>query len=372
MSAPHLFGSLFESITNGLTVKQTVERDGIPITRIETIANGSIDPNRFGYAGIASGACSDWLLRPGDILFSHINSVNHIGKCAVYEGSPELLLHGMNLLLLRPKKDLVYPEYLKHLIRSPDFRRSLAKFVKPAVNQASVSISDLKRISVAMPPLQEQRRLASILNQVDEIRRARRHSVELLNNLHTSLFELTINSVPTDQQRSVALGELIKVKSGEALIEANQKGGSVPVYGGNGICGYHDSHTVPAGTIVIGRVGIYCGAVHVTTNPAWVTDNALIVENKRSDLLRTSYLAAALRHANLNQYAGRSAQPLVSGNRIYPIAIPVPTLDAQDRFERKTGQVTDASRICAKQSALLEELHTALQQRVFPINVSRG
>jgi hypothetical protein len=78
------FGDLFTSIRNGLSIKQDKSGDGLPISRIETISNGIIDPSRVGYAGIQLKDGKGWLLQSGDLLFSHINSVEHIGKCAVF------------------------------------------------------------------------------------------------------------------------------------------------------------------------------------------------------------------------------------------------------------------------------------------------
>jgi type I restriction enzyme, S subunit len=74
------FGSLFRFIRNGMNVKQDKSGDGLPITRIETISAATVDGTRVGFAGLVEDECRDWLLEPGDILFSHINSVEHIGK----------------------------------------------------------------------------------------------------------------------------------------------------------------------------------------------------------------------------------------------------------------------------------------------------
>lgn len=122
------FGEIFQFMRNGMSIKQDKSGDGLPISRIETIADSSIDPTRVGYAGLSLDACKDWLLHEGDILFSHINSVEHIGKCAVYRGVPEQLVHGMNLLCFRPDPTQVTPEFAKYLIRSPSFRDRLSNF----------------------------------------------------------------------------------------------------------------------------------------------------------------------------------------------------------------------------------------------------
>ena len=182
------FGSLFEFIRNGMNVKQDKSGDGLPITRIETISNSSIDPQRVGFAGLEEADSKDWFLKHGDILFSHINSVEHIGKCAVYEGSPEKLVHGMNLLCLRPDSKQLIPEFAKYLIRGQDFRAKLGAYINKAVNQASVSIGNLKGIQVTIPELEEQRRIAAILDKADAMRTKRREALTQLDRLAQSIF----------------------------------------------------------------------------------------------------------------------------------------------------------------------------------------
>nr|WP_314625331.1 restriction endonuclease subunit S [uncultured Janthinobacterium sp.] len=182
------FGSLFQFIRNGMNVKQDKSGDGLPISRIETISDSTIDASKVGYAGLKEEECRGWLLTPGDILFSHINSVEHVGKCAVYRGVPEKLIHGMNLLCLRSDPAQLLPEFAKYLIRSPVYRSRLSNFINKAVNQASVSIGNLKTIKVSVPPISEQRRIAAILDQTDELRSKRRESLALLDSLTQSVF----------------------------------------------------------------------------------------------------------------------------------------------------------------------------------------
>ena len=159
------------------------------------------------------------------------------------------------------------------------------------------------------------------------------------------------------------LGELIKVSSGQGLTATEMRGGEFPVYGGNGINGYHDEGSVEPDTIVIGRVGAYCGAVHTTRVKCWVTDNALIVRKLQD--INTTYLAAALTLAELNQYAGRAAQPLVSGSRIYPIEIIVPAMDEQVAFEKAVKSAFSQEHCLKAGAAKLETLFASLQHRAF-------
>ncbi len=59
---PVEFGTLFTFIRNGMNVKQDKSGHGLPITRIETISDATVDGTRVGFAGLAESKCRDWLL----------------------------------------------------------------------------------------------------------------------------------------------------------------------------------------------------------------------------------------------------------------------------------------------------------------------
>ena len=155
-------------LKNGLTVKQNKEGNGYPITRIETISQERIDSDRIGYSPeISERDVEEYKLIKGDILFSHINSLAHIGKTALYEGTPELLLHGMNLLLLRPNKEKIHPEYLLYILKLLKIRNVFWSMSKKAVNQASINQTELGRLRIPVPSVEEQRAVVGVLGVVD-------------------------------------------------------------------------------------------------------------------------------------------------------------------------------------------------------------
>lgn len=129
----------------------------------------------------------------------------------------------------------------------------------------------------------------------------------------------------------VRLGEILRVSSGKMLSAKNQKGGDIPVYGGNGIAGYHNQSNFEKSVIIIGRVGAKCGVVHITEERSWVTDNALIVDYD-NQLLDKLFLAEALSYFNLNQLSNSSAQPVISGEKIYDVPMALPPINEQARI----------------------------------------
>jgi type I restriction enzyme, S subunit len=181
----------FEFVRNGASIKQEAGLGGIPITRIETIWNEEIDINRFGYADIADtniGLYKKHLLKNGDLLMTHINSPKHLGKCALYEDEPKILIHGMNLLCLRPNANVSDPKFLKYYFKTKSFKGALSKISNQSVNQASFSAGKLKQVDIPLPPLEEQKQIAAILDASDELRQKDKALIAKYDELTQSLF----------------------------------------------------------------------------------------------------------------------------------------------------------------------------------------
>ena len=131
------------------------------------------------------------------------------------------------------------------------------------------------------------------------------------------------------------LGELIQISSGDGLtaIQMN-KNGDIPVYGGNGINGCHDKFNLDTETIVIGRVGYYCGCVHLTKKRAWVTDNAFKVKYFENEIDKY-FLIYLLKWAELGKQQFAGSQPVISGHRVYPKLVPFLSFNEQKLIVKK-------------------------------------
>lgn len=231
----------------------------------------------------------------------------------------------------------------------------------------SIRVGEIQDVQVPAFSLDEQRYVAEILDRADGIHGKREQALAMTDKLLRSAF-LEMFGDPvlnTKELPTIALGELITVSSGNGLTAKNMDpSGKYPVYGGNGINGYHSEYMFEDPQIVIGRVGVYCGAVHKSEPKAWVTDNALYVRQYKRSVDQT-YLEWALRFANLNQYAGRAAQPLISGSRVYPIEIVLPDDTAQGKY---SNFVDSQNTLLAALSAARDQakvLFDSLSQRAF-------
>ena len=160
----------FIQIQNGANIKQGIKNGGFPITRIETISNDKFNRDKMGYAGITDASkYADYILEDDDLLMSHINSPQYLGRTVLYKKvDGEIIIHGMNLLRLKANKE-INPSYARYYFYGKNFRQQIAKITKKSVNQASFAVNDLKRIKVYLPEIEIQSNIVHRLDTVKEL-----------------------------------------------------------------------------------------------------------------------------------------------------------------------------------------------------------
>lgn len=117
--------------------------------------------------------------------------------------------------------------------------------------------------------------------------------------------------------KQVFLSDILKFKNGK---KRPKEGGTVPVYGGNGILGYSNSSNSEE-CIIIGRVGAYCGNVYYEKNKCWISDNAISAYVKEGiDMVYAYYLLKSL---HLNRRKIGTSQPLLTQEILNNIEAPI-------------------------------------------------
>ena len=180
----------FFQIQNGANIKQGDVDGGFPITRIETTANDKFNRDRMGYAGITDiSKYESYVLEDGDLLMSHINSVQYLGKTVLYvKQTDETIIHGMNLLRLKARRDVINPAYARYCFYGNQFRHQVRKITKKSVNQASFAVKDLKQIKIDVPSLSEQEQIVEILDKLQKIIEMRSNELSTLDELIKARF----------------------------------------------------------------------------------------------------------------------------------------------------------------------------------------
>lgn len=185
-----LFENVCVFLRNGASIKQTKGAGGYPITRIETLSNDVFNIERLGYADITDlEKYQSYVLHHGDILISHINSVAYLGRAVQYRGQLDTpIIHGMNLLCARIA-DSYNPTYIEWFFKTPMAKEYISTITKKAVNQASITTSDLKKMQVPNPTKNLQNQFATFVEQVDKSKVAVQKALDEAQTLFDSLMQ---------------------------------------------------------------------------------------------------------------------------------------------------------------------------------------
>lgn len=140
------------------------------------------------------------------------------------------------------------------------------------------------------------------------------------------------------QQNSKLGRELFSFASGKANTKSNlDPSFQHNCYGGNGITGRSKEYLLKDRTIVIGRVGEYCGCVHQTTDYCWVTDNAIYLKTY-PDVYRFEFIYHMFVMMDFHRFANETGQPKITQAPLLSCSYPIPSLAAQDKFISITKQ----------------------------------
>ena len=220
-------------------------------------------------------------------------------------------------------------------------------------NYPSINSSDIKEIKIPLPPIEVQQQIVDELEGYQKIIDGCRQVVEN--------YKPTIDIDPSWEM--MELKDIIKLSSGQGLIQKDFKEGEYEVYGGNGVTGYHNEYFLSDRTVVIGRVGAYCGSVHLTSEKCWITDNGLFVKELLHPV-NLEYLALVLKNLNLNQYAKVGGQPSISQGEVLRLSIPFPKMETQNELVMKANHISD---LVQQNNELIEIYTQKIQDRISKV-----
>lgn len=123
--------------------------------------------------------------------------------------------------------------------------------------------------------------------------------------------------------------KILNLRNGDSKTSADiiLNHGEIPVYGGNGITGFTNSLNVDSKSIIVGRVGEYCGSIHKSDTGCWVTDNAMYITNFAKISFEFCYFL--LKYKKLNKFKNIGGQPLISKKAIGFVLLQIPPLPEQ-------------------------------------------
>ena len=161
---------------------------------------------------------------------------------------------------------------------------------------------------------------------------------------------------------SMTVGDFLTLNYGKSLPEKKRKQGNIPVYGSNGITGYHDQALVSGPGIVVGRKGT-SGAVHYCKSDFFPIDTTFyITPSEHYDLRFVYYLLQTLQLDKLNF---DSAVPGLNRNTAYSIPIKIPQKQEQQKIASILGTLDSKIELNHQMNLTLERIAQTIFKHWF-------
>lgn len=281
--------------------------------------------------------------------------------------------------------------YIYYLLSKIDFNLYSKGSALPYLN-----ISDLAKIKVVVPPLGQQKTIASVLGTLDDKIDNNRKMNETLEEMARVIFkswfidfdpvhEKATGRSPAHMGEEIAalfpssfsedglpagwinktLGDVCNITSGKRppiKKTSPDNDSKIPVYGGNGIAWYTNEVLFKPPFIITGRVGTL-GTVYRVYEKCWVSDNALCCFPNNKDALELIYFV--MKEIDYQSLNSGSTQPLLTQTRLKSQKIITPTKEVVAAFHQKTEILFNKILDNDKKNKTLTELRETLQPKLM-------
>ena len=217
-------GDIITLMQSGLSRQLSPEDIGVPVIRSNNIQNGHVDISDISYWYLkdTKGAkIENYFLKKNDLLINFINSLSQIGKNAVYNNELNRpTIFTTNIMRLNFKKE-VNTYFMYYLFNTAYYKNYIDKITKPAVNQASFTTTDFKKMDLKIPDIIEQKQISEFLLLIDK-------KIELLEQKHNYYqdFKKYLMQQIFAQKLRFNFSDEWKIVKLESLIKKGKAGGT--------------------------------------------------------------------------------------------------------------------------------------------------
>ena len=359
---------------------------GVPFLTVKDVSDAGLDfinCSRISQAEFENAQKQNSAPKIGDVLFSKDGTV---GKVHLVR-EPQDFAVLSSLAILRPDKRLA-SEYLAHFLRSPTaLDAAMKKKTGSAVRR--IVLRDLASLQIPLPPIDEQKRIAAILDKADALRAKRRQAIALLDSYTQSIFLEMFGDA--DKIPRLQLGEFCTVKGGKRLPKGHDY---IDLDEGHYYLrvsdfqkekltkrslkriskATHDQirrYTVSAGDLAISIAGTIGETIVISPelNGVNLTENAAKISITNNQVANPFYLKTALSMPQARAQIAASTGQVTIGKlalfRIEQLEVPLPQIEHQTIFARVNSQLERQRQKCLVSAEVSETLFASLQHRAF-------
>ncbi len=353
-------GELFD-FKNGRGFSKTEWSDsGTPIIRIQNLNNTEATFNYF-----KGSYDKDIEVIKNDLLFSWSGTVGSSFGSYIWKGPQGVLnqhIYKVNFKRAMDKKFAFYA--LQYITKDVENK------VSGAVGLVHITKEKLNRFTIIYPPVPDQKRIASNLNESFAAIDKAKSSIEKNIQNTKELFESYLQYVFTSNNKNWKeknFDEVCILQRGFDLPTRLRADGEFPLVSSNGITDKVNAWKVKGPGVVTGRSGTI-GSVHYIEKDFWPLNTALYIKDFHHNDIRFIYYF--LKQFDLSKYSSGAGVPTLNRNNVHSIkvCIPEPITEQKSivaKLDSLSAETKKLEALYQKKLSDLEELKKSILKKAF-------
>lgn len=156
---------LVKSAEYGISTSLDEDSTGIPVLRMNNIKNNEFNISDLKYS--KEQAAYSIGLKNGDVLYNRTNSMEHVGKAAIWKGELDKFSFASYLVRINLNEELLLSQYFAYWMSLESTQSSIRVFATPAVQQVNISPTSLQKVLIACPKCIDEQKL--IMKEIGQI-----------------------------------------------------------------------------------------------------------------------------------------------------------------------------------------------------------
>ncbi len=389
-------------LRNGAGIKQSsFAEEGIPIVRVSDFTENSIDISQCIF--LRKEEIDIWksfLLEIDEILVATVGSwgtsaTSAVGKVVRVPETASNCIQNQNTCSIKAISGIASQRWIYYALKHTRFKHFVDSVAAGSANQARLAVKNLSKYKLLVPPLSDQKKIANMLGVLDDKIQLNKQMNENLEEIAKTLFKswfIDFDPVraktegrPTGLSKEISdlfpdsledselgeiprgwkikkVGECLEFIYGKGLTKKQRIHGDIPVYGSNGIIGFHNSSNAKGPGIVVGRAG-NPGTVHWSFKDFFAIDSAFSVNVIDEEM--SNFYFYALKNLRLERLNSGSAIPGLNRNHAYEEKIIIPNLPLLREFNKLSSSFFSKQLLNLEENEVLSQLRDKLLPRLI-------
>lgn len=290
------------------------------------------------------------------------------GNTGIVVSDVEGVFHN-NFFKIDYDKKLLHKDYFVYYLKNDRMQYDI--LVKAGNSTIpDLNHSDFYTLQIAIPPLEEQEKIAEILLTFDKAIRFTTQIIIQLKQRNQGLAqqlltgEKRVKGFEKSVWKEVRLGEIGKVYQPETISQNLLTEKGFKVYGANGVIGYYSRYNHENEQIAVVCRGSTCGLVNFTEAKSWITGNAMVINLDGNPNYSKLFVYEYLKNDNLNYLITGSGQPQIT-SEIKNHIIKVPLFKEQNAIAQILDTAHQELKLYEQKLQLLQAQKKTLMQKLL-------